>query len=148
MHTNILWRAFLIVIFAITLFYSGSALYRYYVYKSLSAVTVPKVLEWNIVKEMDARYILETAYQFVVAGKEYQGTAVWHDEIFVNEYGAQEAIEESNGKRWEVYYNPSDPEESSLQRKLPAKEGLYAMFLLGLFLYFLWLGYYAGSYKT
>jgi hypothetical protein len=148
MHKNILWRAFLLVVFAITLFYSGIALYRYYAYVSLSGQARPTAMEWNILKETDSQYIIETPYQFSVSNKTYTGKTVWEEKNYLNEYAAQEAIEDANGNTWVVYYNPRDPEKSSLERRLPVKEVAYAIFLWGLFLYFLWLGFYVGSFKS
>lgn len=148
MHNNILWRAFLLVILACTLYYSGIALYRYYVYTSLTGAARPTSMVWNIVKEIEARYILETDYQYAVADKSYSGKTVWEDEKYVNEYGANEAIEEAKATQWVVWYNPSNPVKSSLEKHMPVKEFVSAFFLWGLFLYFLWLGFYVGTFKS
>ena len=148
MHKNVLWRAFLLVVFAITLFYSGKALYHYYYYVNLSAQARPTAMEWNILKETDNRYIIETSYQFSVSDKNFTGKTVWKDKNYLNEYSAKEAIEDANENTWVVYYNPQDLQISSLERKLPIKDAVYALFLWGLFLYFLWLGFYVGSFKS
>lgn len=148
MHTNILWRAFLLVILICTIFYSVIALYRYYIYVSLSGAARPTSMVWDIVKETESRYILETSYQFAVKDKMYEGKTVWEDDKYINEYGANEAIQDSKNTTWVVWYNPNNPESSSLEKHLPFKEIVSAIFLWGLFLYFLWLGFYVGTFRS
>jgi hypothetical protein len=147
-HKNVFWRAFLLVVTLTTLIYSGIATYRYHAYLSLSAkqpLTGP--ISWDVEEKSSEDFILISNYTYQVNGLSYSGETKWSDTPYRNGWAAQQAIEVSAKESFTVWYDPSDPSYSSLQKHFPLKECVYAVFLWGLLLYFVWLGYYAGSYR-
>jgi hypothetical protein len=78
----------------------------------------------------------------------YSGASVLTDEPFRNRWGAQEAITQYAAKEWRVWFDHKDPDYSSLQKKFPLKECVSAIFLWGLLLYFLWLGFYVAKFNS
>lgn len=148
MHKNPVWQAFLLVVLACTLYYTGLAAYRYYVYASLSGHATATLMDWDMIKHMEDDYTLETAYRFKVGDKEYKSTMEWSSTHYLNDYAAKEAVADAKRSLWTVWYNPSNPDYSTLEKHLPTREVFSALFLWGLFLYFMWLGFYVGTYRT
>ena len=59
-----------------------------------------------------------------------KGSSLLTEKIYRNAYATNEAIQELNTHPKEVYYNPKNPQKSSIQRDFPTKECIYASFSL------------------
>lgn len=146
MHNNLLWKAFLFVVLVYTLGYSAVAAYRYYEYARLTekkTLTYPIV--WDVFEKSDENYILISKYTYEVNGHLFHGEMPWSDEPYRNAWAAKKAIEAYKKQTFTVWYDPSHPDYSSLQKHPPLKECVYALILWGLLLYFVWLGYYVAG---
>jgi hypothetical protein len=148
MHKNFLWQGFLIVVLAGTLWYSGLALYRYYIYKGLSTQASVLTMQWEINEAASDKFIVEALYKFTVADKTYVGETAWDDRPYLNDWAAREVITEKAKQTWRAWYDPSNPNHSSLKRDFPLKETLSAICLWGLFFYFILLGLYVTKYRS
>lgn len=148
MHKNFIWQAFLLIVFLATLWYTVIATYRYYSYIRLTAKTTPASMQWDIQEVSDEDYVLSANYGFKVGDQSFTGTTSWTKEPYRNHYAAEKAQEEFTAQNLVVWYDPSSPEHSSLQKELPLKECISAIFLWGLLLYFLWISFYVAKFKT
>lgn len=148
MHKNLFWMAFLVVIAFIVLYYTGVAAYRYYTYSTLTAKTIAQNVQWSVQEIASDEYVLEADYNFELNQKKYQNRYLFKDSIYRNEYAAHYDIPHFVNRSWVVWYNPRNPEQSTLQKNFPYKESISAIFLWGLLFYFIWLGFYVGRYKT
>lgn len=144
MHKNRFWLAFLAVVLLCSAWYTGKALYYYYNYKQLSEQTTPTSLEWRVVAHSDEDFTLDTDYTFKVHNEVFAGTTSW-ERSYLSEWAAHQEIQELSHQVWKVWYSSKNPHISSLQKNFPFKESISALLLWGLFLYFLWLGYYVGN---
>jgi hypothetical protein len=145
MGKNYIWQALLLTIGCAALIYSGIAIYKYNRYSSLNTSTLDvKVTELKVVEKSSDAFYIEANYQFEVQGKPYQGAGIL-DERYRNPYAAKTGIKPLNENKWEVWYDREDPNHSSLQKEFPIKEWVSTVFLWGLFLYFLWLGFYVAG---
>lgn len=148
MHKNLLWQAFLLVIFIAALWYSIIALYSYYSYSYLEAQTTMTSINWNIEEKSPEEYFLKASYHYNFKGNTYQGFTLFADTPYRNPYAAEQAIKEKSLHSWKLWFDPHDPHHSSLQKIFPLKECISATFLWGLLLYFLWLGFYVAKFKN
>ena len=148
MHKNLWWQAFLIAVFLIVLWYSGTALYRTYNYSRLTAKTTPTSIKWDVLELSDDEFVMEGNYTFEVKGKTFEGNTPLKNSIYKNRWAVEEDLPKMDKVKWGVWYNPSNPDYSSLQKKFPVKECLSAVFMWVLFLYFLWLGFYVSKFRT
>lgn len=149
MHNNSYWKAFLLFVLGCTLVYSGIAAYRYYEYIRLTdKQPITKVVQWDIFEKSDEEFILISTYEFTVAGRDYTGKMEWSDFPYRNEWSAKKAIQERGQEPLFVWYDPSNPNYSSLQKHFPVKQCIYAVFLWGLFLYFIWIGSYVANNRN
>ena len=148
MHKNFVWQAFLFVILAATLWYSAIALYSYYSHSHLEVQTPVSSMAWEIEEKSDESYLVKGIYHFEFKGNSYPGSTTMTDMIYRNQWAAEQAIKELSDKNWKVWFDPQDPGHSSLQKNFPYKECITAIFLWGLFFYFLWLGFYVARFKT
>lgn len=148
-HKNWIWRAFLIAFGVLVLFYGGKAAYKSYQYSLLTEQTPALAVHWSIKKKSSDAYILTARQQFsVFENKFFEGTTIFSHPIYWNEWAANEALKEQASKQWLVWYAPSNPELSSLQKKFPIQECLSGLALLGIFLYFLWVDHYAAKFRS
>lgn len=148
MHKNYLWQAFLTVIVAATLWYTISAIYAYYSYSHLKAQTSLSALDWEIIHESDEDFPVKAVYTFEFKDKSYPGSTTFTDIPYRNQWAAEQAIKDLSGRQWKVWFDPHNPHHSSLEKSFPFKEIISAIFLWGLILYFLWLGFYVAKFKT
>jgi len=147
MHKNVVWQAFLTLISAIALWYTIAALYSYYSYSHLKIQIPASHVEWHIIEKSEEHYLLEASYEIEFKTKFYAGSTRFADEPYRNQWAAEQAIKEYRGKKWKVWFDPQNPQYSSLQKNFPLKESVSAIFLWGLILYFLWLGFYVKKFK-
>lgn len=148
MHKNFIWQAFLLLVGVATVWYTVSAVTRYYVYSHLTRSTEASSLNWTIHEKNEDGYFIEGDYRFNVAEKQFEGRTSWPDQLYLNRLGAEHGVAEFSQRPWVVWYDPAYPERSTLDKSFPFKETLYAALLWLLFLYFIWLGFYVARYKT
>lgn len=148
MHKNTFWRAFLAVVFATTLWYTVVAIHSYYSYSHLKTQAAPSAIEWDVEEKSEEDYLVKAMYRFEFNGKSYPGMTSFADTPYRNQWAAEEALKELSNKHWKIWFDPQNPHHSSLQKNFPFKECISAIFLWGLILYFLWLGFYVTKYKN
>lgn len=148
MHSNLLYRGFLAAIFLTSLWYTGIAAYRYYTFSSLTAQTHPLSMQWTVHEVAEDDFYLEAAYSFNVDNKSFNGKTAWPRLFYRNKWAAEKDAPHMEKQHQIIWFNPHNPNHSSLQKSFPIKECISAVFLWGLFLYFLWLGYYVTKFKT
>ena len=146
MHNNPFFLALLGLIALAVLWYSGSAAYRYYRYVTLTEKTPATDITWIVKEYANDDFGIHADYNFAVGEKKIDGAYTFKDKYY-NAYAAEQQIKKYDSKRWYVWYQPSNPHHSALQKKFPTKECVSAMVLWGLFLYFLWLGFYVNKYR-
>jgi len=148
MHKNLLWQAFLVLVLVITLAYTGVAAYRYYNYARLKRATLPTTLKWQIRERSSDEYLVEGDYTFSVNNKNYSGATLRSQDPYLNPYAAERGIDMLSSQSWKIWFDPSNPEYSSLQKNFPLKEVISAICLWALLFYFLWLGFYVTRFKS
>jgi hypothetical protein len=148
MHKNRWWLIFLTTIALIVAWYCAVAFYKIYFYSKLNAETQTVSIQWGIKMLSDEQYTIQADYTFDVDGKIYQGHTNFRDEIYMNEWSAEQAILKDKKKLWKVWYQAGYFDHSTLQKKFPTKECYSAGVMLALLLYFVWLGFYVTRYQV
>lgn len=148
MHSNVIYRAFLLAASFVTLWYSGNAFYKYYNYSRLTAQTTLSSSNWHIHEVAEDEFYLEANYTFSNNQKIYAGQTSWPREFYRNQWAAEKDIPYFQKHRNIVWFNPANPHHSSLQKSFPLKECISAALLWGLLLYFIWIGFYVNKFKT
>ena len=145
MHKNSAWLCFLAFIFVITFTYTGKTLIQSYHYLQLSSETEASATAWSIHKEADDEFIPLAKYTFQVRDNFYDGETLLIEETTNNPWAAEESLKPLAAKKHHVWYSPKDPAISSLQKKFPLKECIYAGILWAISIYFFWLGVYVAK---
>ncbi len=135
-----IWKGLLILVAAVTLYFGGSAVVQLYRYWQLRATVFADSATWTVQELKGDAYALRGQYTFAVDGRPYAGEGLVHQEIFRNPYTAETAIPKWEQQRWTIWYNPSRPEQSALERHFPAKELVSMALLLAIFCYYYFLG--------
>lgn len=148
MHSNWLYRGFLLGVLIAALWYSGLAGYRYYNYSRLTSSVRPASINWQIKEKAEDEFIFEASYTFNIKGRTYIGSTSWPKQFYRNRQAAEQDRSGFAKQYQFIWFNPNNPEHSSLQIKLPIKECVSAVILWGLFLYFVWLGFYVAKFKA
>lgn len=145
MHRNPYWIVFLTIIGLIVLAYTGYTFFNIYEYSSLTQKTAPQSIQWSINKLDDDNFVLFANYAFNWDGKNYTGKVI-RDEHYLNAWATREALEGLNKGAYTVWFDPANPQNSTLFKSFPLKQSIYAAVLWLLFFYFLWLGYSVKRY--
>lgn len=144
MHKNTIWLAWLAVISLITLWYAGSATLALWRHLHFTASTIPKAIHWSV-KEIKADDFSPLAtYTFTLGEQDYHGQTVVKGEIYRNSWGLEEDLVKYENKEWKVWYDPTAPYHSTLQKQFPTKECATALLLFILWAYFVGLGTYVA----
>jgi Protein of unknown function (DUF3592) len=133
------WTIFLTVLGLVALWYGSVMLYRVFEWNRLRAQPVLTKVLWTVQEQSSERFVLKADYSFEVDGKVYSGTHLFKDSPYRNAWGAEHALIAYQNQSWHAWFDPSNPTHSSLEKRFPLKDCVYAITLLGIFLYFLFL---------
>lgn len=147
MHRNPLWLAFLGVVALVVLGYSIKTGIAVFNYEQQRVSTPPAGITWSAKKVAEDSYVLQADYQFYSHQILYQGKTEFPFS-YRNAFAAELAGKEESSKPWRVWYSPSNPQNSTLQKQFPIKECFYGIVLWCLLIYFVILGYRVGHERT
>jgi hypothetical protein len=144
MHKNPYWLAFLGIVAVATAWYGYGAIRSVQDYVALSAETAAFATNWSYEEVTSDTYQPRVVYHYRVGDGIYSGEALLPHPKSRNPGSAEEMVHSLSEQQWTVWYAPSYPNRSSLQKSLPVQECLSAITLLGVFTYLIWLGYSVG----
>jgi hypothetical protein len=148
MFSTRIWWLFILVIGLIAAWYVYKASDRLYLYYTLSKNTSAYNLQWSIKEINSDEFLPSASYVFKLEnGEEIRGKSDLVATPYRNPWSAEEGIKELNKQSWNVWYNPSKPQLSALQKVFPLKDSIYALMMLGLLAYFIGLGYYVSRQR-
>lgn len=147
MHQNIYWKAFLLFFLLVVIWFVGVACYQLFNYMTLNEHTTATSTQWHVKELSEEDFRIDVNYTFVASGVKHTGEMRMEGSPFLNQWAAEATIEENMNLPWEVWYSSRNPQHSTLQKYFPFKECLSAVLLLGVFIYFLCLGYYVAHIK-
>lgn len=148
MHNNFYWYVLIAIIALSVFWFVGKFSYAYYKYAALNAKAPVETIEWSVEGLTDEKYVLKGRYTFKIHGESQTGETTLFDRHYWNSKAAASAIPEYSSKNWTVWYQAHNPSHSSLQKYFPLKELLYTFILIGLLAYFIWLGFYASTFRN
>lgn len=147
MHRNRYWIVLLFFIAAVTFWYCFDAGYKLVNHLSLTRTVQADDVKWSVEEIGSERYVVKGAYAFYVDGKSQEGVSVLETPVFRSENAVLNQINEFERQKWTVSYSPSSFKHSTLFPNFPVKEIFYALFLCGLLMYFIWLGFYVTRFS-
>jgi len=148
MNKNPVWLGMLAIMLVAFCIFAFIAFYQLHTYYSLSEKTNPSKIEWFVEELSSDDFRVGATYSYVIKDQEYTGETIFRDKRFRNPMTADDEWKLKSAKISDVFYNPANPSESSLEKHFPVKNLLYASFLFLLFLYFLGLGIYTGAFRS
>ena len=147
MHKNVVWFVFLLLIALIMIWFSGKAVYELYSYWALSSNTSVYPVEFSVKKQGD-NYGVCLKYKYDIAGISHEREEILKQYVYKSPWMAETKIKKlQKQKKWIAWYNPQKIDTITLNRILPIKSSVYALIIVALLVYFLWLGCYAAKYK-
>jgi len=146
MHRNVFWYVFLFFLGVVVLWYGFSAGSRLYDYAVMTEPAEASALSWSIKKLGAEKFVPEVRYRFFVNGASFQGYTVIDSVSYRNSFAASEEVRRLQNRRHNVYYAKKNPSISALDPSFPLTAVLSAISLVGLYLYFIWLGFYVKSF--
>lgn len=141
MHRNPLWLIFIGIFSMILIWYTYDAATKWLRYSSLDSEAIARNVSFTVEKEVDDRFYLKGVYTFETGDREVRGESILTTPVFRNSIAASESVAKFEEREWKVWYSKAQPKYSTLLKKYPFKECLYATVLWALFIYFLWLGW-------
>ncbi len=149
MHRNPIWLSFLSGIILLTLFFSYQAVEKSWVWGNYNQKMEVRVLSWEIIQnksgdlEPELRYILPSETENKIITSRYK------NKRFRNEWAANQFLDSvKNISTWTVWIRPDYFDSAMLERNFPWKSVIYASLLLGLTIYFFWLGAYVVKLQS
>src|SRR5690242_14348088 len=130
-----------LVISLLVLGYVAVAFYKYLQYSRLSEQAPAENVVWSIKALNDEHYQLHAAYDYHVKGEVFHGETTFSDAHYRNPYAAEQGLKEVGPEYKTVWYDPSKPSVSCMEKAFPVKLVTYAAILFALWNYFVWGGY-------
>jgi hypothetical protein len=148
MHKNKVWLGFLILVILVTLGNMGLATYRYLSYSRLQSQAPLLNFTTKIEEQGETYFYVNVDYTYQVNGKTYSGQSNSNERHFLNRWVAEEEIKALTAKPPKVWFDPHNPNYSSLIKKFPTRDIGSALALVGLLVYFFWIGLRVGGMKS
>lgn len=145
MHKNPIWLTLLVITCLTTAWMTSKTYFSMRRYLALNESTIATKMEWSYETRSDEEFVPEGHYYFQYNGKTYEGISLLRNTVLLNESAAEDAIQHLSKKQFKIWFNPTNPKESSLHKSFPLKECLSTAILWGILLYFIGLGYYVGN---
>lgn len=148
MHNNKLWLGFLTLITLVVVWFTWETVAKARDYFSFSQVTEVSEIHWTVFKSGEDHYQLNATYTFQANGQTIPKEQLMPKPIYPNPWAAEQAASKENTKKFKVWYAPQTPKRASLYKHFPMKEIISTILLWGLWLYFLWLGFYVKQFSN
>ncbi len=139
MNSKPYWIGYVVLILVVVLSYSAFTFYQVFNHYRLSQATSPSSIQWTLHKQAEDDYRLKSNYRFDWKGNSYTGQLEQSQE-YLNEWAGQEALLKAKKKEFLVWFDPENPNFSTLNKDFPIKYSIYTILLWLLFIYFIWLG--------
>lgn len=144
MHKNGLWFAFLGLVCLATIWFTAKTYFSLNEYFTLKQTVEISAIDWSYDSPSDEEFIPKGHYAFEYKGKKYEGIEHIEGAALRNKAAADEMVQYLSKRVFKVWFDPSNPNHSSLQKSFPSKECLSTALLWGVLLYLIGLGYYVG----
>ncbi len=147
MHTNKIWLGFLLFITSCVVWGSYEAVTKIVKYLEYTDSVPPLHLTIEPVEIDRDLYHLKVAYTFSFENRMYSAEEVVAGTAYGTRKSAEAAAVKKQAKEpFAVQFSPQNPQMSTLFKKFPMKEAVYAAILWFLWAYFVRLGFYAARY--
>lgn len=147
MHNNWFYLLILSALTVVVVIFGLDAGKKLIAYTSMREVGEAKEIKYSLLQESEESYKLQASYTFTEEGKEYCGYQLFDTPRFLNKWAGEQAIAKMEGEKQRLYFSPKNPRDNALKRSFPMKSILYSVLLLGLWCYFLWLGFYVTQFS-
>jgi len=107
-----------------------------YCYLLVNQRTSVTISQWNVKEKSESEYLLDASYTFDYKGVKYSASTVFRQPLFLNRPTAERAIVTLRTKPWAAWFDPSNPERSTLQRYFPFQEGIKLFLCVIVTIYF------------
>ncbi len=107
----------------------------------LSTEIPAQVIHWDLVPKRST-FALKATYSYTHRGKNFTGTNFLPKPYHLNRRSAEMEIEKMEGMKWTAWINDHHPAYSTLYNSFPFRKACYAVCLLGIFLYFVYLKFH------
>jgi hypothetical protein len=133
-----LWMFLFLVIGGLALWRSSTASIGLWEYHRLGPEVAAELTNWELIPK-GSKYALEATFRYEYRGKSYNGRTVFGKPYQLNRQSAERQIQRMSGMSWTAWVDARHPQHSSLEKKFPLKESFYALCLLSILLYFVYL---------
>jgi hypothetical protein len=131
-----IWRVLAFVSAGIAIWFSSFAIYQLFQYWRIDTSAPAVITKWGVKELSSSRFVVEAFFEFEVEGTKYHGQSLFDSEVYLNPFSAQESIRRQQEGDVTAWYQPSNPQVSSLKREFPVKECIHALLTAGVFAYF------------
>ena len=87
-------------------------------YCSLTRQAEVHISRWEV-KEAQGKFIVKAAYSFEFGNSSWTGSSIVDQGWYLNEAAAIEDLREKANKQWLVWFDPSSPWNSSIEKSFP-----------------------------
>lgn len=118
---------YFIVLFGVSFFH----------YFSLQDQAQARISRWEVVELKEDRFGIKADYSFQAQNKDWKGTYLLKNPYYLNEFAALSDLKKMAKQDWTVWFNPSNIQESALEKSFPFSLLIKSLICCALLVYFL-----------
>lgn len=142
MVKNQVWLVLVLAVALATAYYLTIGVQSLLYYSNTGTSAQPIELTWNYRKIGSDTYAPVAAFSFFHQQAAVKGETQLSRPLFRNAAAADQVLRDLEQQEWSVWYNPKNTKQATIERRFPIKDTLSAITMLGLLVYFIFLGYY------
>jgi hypothetical protein len=113
----------------------GDFFFKLHQYFLLSSSAPAKVSNWSV-HEKNGKFTVEAGYHFEIPNRSIEGRYAFPKPVYPNPHLANDLVERWEDRSWEIWYNPKNPYQVSLQKAFPTKKVFQFGLSLAILIYF------------
>ncbi len=139
--SRLLWKILFLAVGALALWRAMTATLGLWEYYRYGPEVTAQVVHWELLPK-GSKYAIEATFTYDFRGTSYTTRAVLAKPYHLNRGSAEQYIQKMSGMNWTAWVDADKPQYATLEKHFPLKETVYAVCLLGILLYFVYIRFH------
>ncbi|MBS0628666.1 MAG: DUF3592 domain-containing protein [Verrucomicrobia bacterium] len=139
--STLLWKILFVVVGSLALWRSATASLGLWEYYRLGPEVSAEIIQWELLPK-GSKYAIEATFAYDYRGKNYTTRTVLGKPYHLNRGSAEHYIQKMSGMKWTAWVDADRPHYAALEKNFPLKQTVYAICLVGILLYFIYIRFH------
>lgn len=136
-----LWKILFVVVGALALWRVATASLALWEYNRFGPEVSAQVVHWDLLPK-GSKYAIDATFSYEYRGTSYTTRTVLAKPYHLNRGSAERYIQKMSGMKWSAWVDAEKPQHATLEKHFPLKESVYAVCLIVILLYFVYIRFH------